>query len=88
MSMSNKSFAVRVAAEAVILTRDFCGDERRAAIEALVEQGMKPNTSLLAEVFAAAEAEWVVIQCEAGVTRPVSVEERSRIDQALDTQRS
>lgn len=83
MSISNKSFTIRAAAEAVIRARDFCGDERRAAIEALAEQGLKPTTTLLAEIFAAADAEWAVMHCEAGVAAPISIEERAGVHQAL-----
>jgi len=79
--MSN---AIHEAANAIINARDFCGDERGAAVEALRDAGVEPTLKRIAMAFFEAGTEWQTSQREAGVTHPIGADERSSIHRGLD----
>ena len=84
MKTINNTLAIRQATEAVLAARDFCGDERRAAIEALAEEDVRATPDALSAVFNAADAEWAVMNSEAGVIYPLLGEERAEAYRALE----
>lgn len=63
---------VSLAAEAIVTARDFCGDERAAAVEALLDAGVQPSPQMVGRAQTEAERLWRVYQHSAGVRRPLS----------------
>ena len=68
-------------ARAIIASRDFCGDEQAAAIDAA---GRKPTSAELVEAFRVANREWAGFQKAAGVTAPISHAERAEITRIME----
>lgn len=60
---------IDLAADAVITTRDFCGDEREAAHDCLADlgHGRADRDRVMPVVFARAKGEWNRFQKMAGV---------------------
>jgi len=69
--------------EAIITTRDFCGDERAAAADAMEAAGMPITPETVSEAVRQADNEWREYQRCAGVTRPITANERRRINHDL-----
>ena len=59
--------AVADAAHAIVVARDFCGNEREAAREALAEHGLRAEPDVLAEAMGVANSTWRASQRAAGV---------------------
>ena len=76
--------AIALASDQIINARDFCGDEREAAIEAILDYGLRPTRKLVGLAFADANREWSRCQREAGVTKPISQSERARIERVME----
>lgn len=75
--------AVNHAAIAIVTTRDFCGDERQAAVEALKEMGSTPSPKVLQMAQRKAERIWSLSQYEAGVVHPLMGAARAKALSAL-----
>lgn len=60
--------AIENAKSIVLNTRDFCGNEREAAIDSLKEDGIKPTEEILSVIAAETNATWKKFQRLAGVT--------------------
>lgn len=76
--------AIALASDQIINARDFCGDEREAAIEAIRNYGLRPTRRLVSMAFADANREWSRWQRQAGVTKPISQSERARIERVME----
>lgn len=59
--------AIDNAADRILAARDFCGDEREAAIEGLQEYGCRVTPERLSAAFDRANIEWEACQRAAGV---------------------
>lgn len=59
--------AISAAAAAIVAARDFCGDERTAALAAFLERKVAATPEVLAEAYAKADAQWRESQKAAGV---------------------
>jgi hypothetical protein len=64
----DRDIAMQLAKDAVINARDFCGDEREAAVESLRESGITVTDSVLSEVARLSNASWAKFQKSAGVS--------------------
>jgi len=62
--------AVARAAEAIIAARVFCGDERAAAVQTLVEAGVAPTPQTVCRAQAEARRLWKGHRHSASVTKP------------------
>lgn len=71
-------------AHAILVSRDFCGNEREAAIECAHDLGRKATAAELREAFAIAEQWWRASQRAAGVTAPIEPEERAAITRMME----
>lgn len=63
----DRNIAIELAKDAVINARDFCGNEKEAAIESLRESGFEPTDSLLSEVARESNLSWAAFQKQADV---------------------
>lgn len=63
--------------EAILATREFCGNEREAARDCCAEIGIPFTHELYARALSAAEEGWRVIQRAADVMGPMSGRERA-----------
>lgn len=59
--------AIENAKTIVLNTRDFCGDEREAAIDSLKDDGIKPTSEILAIIASQTNSAWAKSQIMAGV---------------------
>ena len=75
--------AITAAADAILTARDFCGDEREAAVDAIADQGVKPTKTMVLQAFSEANGEWAEKQKAAGVRKPISHGERAKIYRAM-----
>jgi len=72
-------------ADAIISSRDFCGDERQAAIDCAADEfGRRPTRSELSQAFICADKIWRHFQNASGVTAPISSHERICITQIME----
>jgi hypothetical protein len=75
-------------AQTILTTRDLCGDERQAVLDYLADHGFArgyPSAAIVAEqARAQADRIWRQSQREAGVTDPISPEERAAITRTLE----
>jgi hypothetical protein len=75
-------------AQTILTTRDLCGDERTAIRDYLADHGFtpgSPNAVIIADkARIEANRQWQWAQREAGVTSPISPEERATITRTLD----
>ena len=76
--------AIEEAAEAIINAREFCSHERTAAHNAMADLGIKPLRRLVASALVEADRQWSECQRAAGVTAPISPEERATITRTLE----
>ena len=72
------------AVQAIIETRDLCGNEREALQDWQHENG-RLTTHEKRQVWDAVEREWSVCQTEAGVIFPISNHERRQIFRSLES---
>lgn len=68
--MSSLSPAVAQAAAAIVIARGFCGDERGAAVQALVSAGVTPTPQAIHRAQAEARRQWKASRHSASVMRP------------------
>lgn len=61
--------AIENAKSIVLNTRDFCGNEREAAIDSLKDDGIKPTEEILSIIASETNAAWAKSQAMAGVKR-------------------
>lgn len=59
--------AIQCAAEAIVTTRDFCGNEKEAAEESFYDSGLKPTDDLMFQAQREANSLWRADQKAAGV---------------------
>lgn len=68
MSISLEN-AIENAKNIVLNTRDFCGNEKEAAIDSLKEDGIKPTSEILAIIASQTNSAWAKSQTMAGVKK-------------------
>jgi hypothetical protein len=65
----NHQNVIQAMSDAIINARDFCGDEREAAIDAAHDMGVKPTRSMWLKACDLANGVWRQSQQKAGVKR-------------------
>lgn len=68
--MIDMNAVIASAARAIVASRDLCGNERAACLDAFADDGIAPTSELISKAFGAAEAEWRKWQQRAGVFTP------------------
>jgi len=68
----------------VINTRDLCGNEREAMIDAAADEGLKLTAEDRGRIMGQVNKVWADWQCAARVTNPISSDERAQINRALE----
>ncbi len=73
-------------ADAIISSREFCGNEREAFIEACHDEGIRPTVETKEAVYSIVNGAWAQYQAEAGVTleKRISSNERARINRVMN----
>jgi len=82
--MTSEKMAIEEAAEQIINARDFCGNEREAAADALADCGVEVTKDRIAQAFNIADGDWRQAQRAAGVEKPISAGERKAIYRTLE----
>lgn len=77
--------AVDEAADQILSARDFCGDEREAACDALADSGFVPSADRIARALEKANRQWREHQKQAGVgvSQRITGGERRQIERSL-----
>lgn len=77
--------AVDEAADQILSARDFCGDEREAACDALADSGFAPSADRMTQAFEKANRQWRERQQQAGVgvSQRITDGERRQIERSL-----
>jgi len=71
--------------DAVVTCRDFCGDEARALADAAYDLGVTLSYNGIAAVMVKANSTYDEYRKEAGVTNPISADERVTVYKDLNS---
>ncbi|MCH9712688.1 MAG: hypothetical protein K0U20_08710 [Proteobacteria bacterium] len=76
---------IEVIADAVITTRDFCGNETEAMLDTAFDMGVRLTAKGRRAVMAVVNNKWADFQKAAGVVRPIDCYERITVNKNINS---